>query len=90
MDAVVEAEDMKDHEQCVGCDYDGAMTGDFRIPLSSLEYPPLSAKKIIDQRFFFLNNISFQAAFINKGRNNTFPGDTKTCGIGGNPDGFFQ
>ena len=50
VDAVVEAEDMKDHEQCVGCDYDGAMTGDFRIPLSSLEYPPLSAKKIIGRR----------------------------------------
>lgn len=48
VDAVVEAEDMKDHEQCVGCDYDGAMTGDFRIPLSSLEYPPLSAKRSSD------------------------------------------
>ena len=50
VDAVVEVENMQDHEQCVGCDYDGAMTGDFRIPLSSLEYPPLSAKKIIGRR----------------------------------------
>lgn len=50
VDAIVIAEDKKDHAQCVGCEYDGSMTGDFRIPLSSLEYPPLSAKKIIGRR----------------------------------------
>lgn len=50
VDAVVVCEDKKDHEQCVGCEYDGAMTGDFRVPLSSLRYPPLSAKKVIGRR----------------------------------------
>lgn len=50
VDAVVIAKDKKDHEQCVGCEYDGSMTGDFRIPLSGLSYPPLSAKKIIGRR----------------------------------------
>lgn len=50
VDAVVVCEDMKDHEQCVGCEYDGAMTGDFNVPLSSLSSPPLSAKKVIGRR----------------------------------------
>lgn len=50
VDAVVVCEDVKDHEQCVGCEYDGAMTGDFSVPLSSLSYPPLSAKKVIGHR----------------------------------------
>lgn len=50
VDAVVVCEDVKDHEQCVGCEYDGAMTGDFSVPLSSLSYPPLSAKKVIGRR----------------------------------------
>lgn len=50
VDAVVICEDMKDHEQCVGCEYDGAMTGDFRVPLNSLSYPKLSAKKVIGRR----------------------------------------
>lgn len=50
VDAVVIAEQKEDHEQCVGCEYDGSMTGDFRVPLSSLEYPALSAKKIIGRR----------------------------------------
>lgn len=50
VDSVVVVEDKKDHEQCVGCEYDGSMTGDFRIPLSSLDYPSLSAKKIIGRR----------------------------------------
>lgn len=50
VDAVVVCEDMKAHEQCVGCEYDGSMTGDFSVPLSSLTYPKLSAKKIIGRR----------------------------------------
>ncbi len=50
VDAVVVCEDPKDHEQCVGCEYDGSMTGDFRVPLSSLQYPKLSAKKVIGRR----------------------------------------
>lgn len=50
VDAVVVCADKQDHEQCVGCEYDGSMTGDYRIPLSSLEYPALSAKKVIGRR----------------------------------------
>ena len=50
VDAIVVCKDKKEHEQCVGCEYDGSMTGDFRIPLSSLDYPKLSAKKIIGRR----------------------------------------
>lgn len=50
VDAVVVCGDPKDHEQCVGCEYDGSMTGDFRVPLSSLQYPKLSAKKVIGRR----------------------------------------
>lgn len=50
VDAVVICEDKSDHAQCVGCEYDGAMTGDFRVPLGSLEYPPMSAKKVIGRR----------------------------------------
>lgn len=50
VDAVVVCEDPKDHEQCVGCENDGSMTGDFRVPLSSLQYPKLSAKKVIGRR----------------------------------------
>ncbi len=50
VDAVVLCEDPKHHEQCVGCSYDGSMTGDFRLPLDSLAYPKLSAKKVIGRR----------------------------------------
>lgn len=50
VDAVVVCEDPKHHEQCVGCAYDGSMTGDFRLPLDSLAYPKLSAKKVIGRR----------------------------------------
>lgn len=50
VDYLVVAKDYSEHQQCQGCAYDGAMTGDFRVPLSSLEYPPLSAKKIIGRR----------------------------------------
>lgn len=50
VDAVVICQDKKEHEQCVGCEYDGAMTGDFRVPLDSLEVPALSAKKVIGRR----------------------------------------
>ena len=50
VDALVVCEDPRDHEQCVGCEYDGSMTGDFRVPLSSLQYPKLSAKKVIGRR----------------------------------------
>ena len=50
VDAIVICENKDDHAQCVGCEYDGSMSGEFRVPLSSLEYPPLSAKKIIGRR----------------------------------------
>jgi len=50
VDYLVVAKDYSEHQQCQGCAYDGAMTGDYRVPLSSLEYPPLSAKKIIGRR----------------------------------------
>lgn len=50
VDAIVVARCYEEHQQCQTCDYDGAMTGDFEVPLSSLEYPPLSAKKIIGRR----------------------------------------
>ena len=50
VDAIVVCENKEDHAQCQGCEYDGSMTGDFHVPLGSLEYPPMSAKKIIGRR----------------------------------------
>lgn len=50
VDAIVICENKADHAQCHGCEYDGSMTGDFCLPLGSLEYPPMSAKKIIGRR----------------------------------------
>ena len=50
VDAIVVCQNKVDHAQCQGCEYDGSMTGDFRVPLGSLEYPPMSAKKIIGRR----------------------------------------
>lgn len=50
VDALVVTQDKTDHAQCVGCEYDCAMSGACRVPLSSMEYPALSAKKIIGRR----------------------------------------
>ncbi len=50
VDAVVVCEDPKDHEQCVGCAYDASMAGNIRLPLDSLAFPKLSAKKVIGRR----------------------------------------
>lgn len=50
VDAIVICDKKEDHAQCQGCAYDGSMTGDFRVPLGSLDYPPMSAKKIIGRR----------------------------------------
>lgn len=50
VDALVVCENKVDHAQCQGEEYDGAMTGDFRVPLGSLDYPKMSAKKIIGRR----------------------------------------
>lgn len=49
VDAVVVAAP-SDHEQCFGCTYDGALSGEIRVPLDTLENPPLNAKKIIGRR----------------------------------------
>lgn len=46
----VVTENKENHTQCVGCEYDGSMTGEFRVPLGSLEAPSLSPKKIIGRR----------------------------------------
>lgn len=50
VDAVVIVENPEDHQQCVGCEYDAAMAGEYRIPLSGMQYPSLSPKKIIGRR----------------------------------------
>lgn len=50
VDALVVCTDPEDHAQCQGCDYDGSMAGDFRVPLKALDYPKMSAKKIIGRR----------------------------------------
>lgn len=50
VDAIVVCHNKEDHAQCQGCEYDGSMTGDFRMPLGELDYPSMSAKKIIGRR----------------------------------------
>ena len=50
VDAIVVAQNPSEHEQCVGCEYDGSMSGEYRVPLDSLDHPPMSAKKIIGRR----------------------------------------
>jgi len=49
VDAVVVA-DPEDHEQSYDCAFDPSLTGETRIPISSLAPPPLSAKKVIARR----------------------------------------
>lgn len=49
VDGVVVAQ-KADHEQCFGFEYDPSLTGQVKIPLDSLENPPLTAKKIIGRR----------------------------------------
>ena len=49
VDAVIIAEG-DDNAQIYKQEYDGSMTGDFRVPLGSLEAPQLDAKKIIARR----------------------------------------
>ena len=49
VDAVILAEG-DDNAQIYKQEYDGSMTGDFRVPLGSLEAPKLDAKKIIARR----------------------------------------
>lgn len=52
VDAVVIAEDPKDHEQCRTCEWDGSMSGQFRadIHVDASNVTPLDAKKIIARR----------------------------------------
>jgi len=50
VDAVVVAPQKEDQAQSVGCDYDGSLTGDYRIPLGSIECPGMCTKKIIGRR----------------------------------------
>jgi propionate CoA-transferase len=45
VDYIVVAIIYSEHQQCQGCAYDGAMTGDFRVPLSSLAFPPSLSQK---------------------------------------------
>jgi len=40
----------EEHEQSYTCEFDAALTGEIRVPVSSIEFPPLSAKKIIGRR----------------------------------------
>ena len=49
VDAVIIAEG-DDNAQIYKQEYDGSMTGDFRVPLGSLEAPKLDAKKILVRR----------------------------------------
>lgn len=50
VDGIVVCKDPKDHEQCLDCEYDGAMTGEFRVPLGAASPMPMSIKKIIGRR----------------------------------------
>lgn len=50
VDALVICKDQRDHAQCQGCEYDGSMTGDYRVPLGNLEPLAMSAKKVIGRR----------------------------------------
>jgi propionate CoA-transferase len=50
VDAIVVTEDKVDHNMSVGFPYDGAISGDLRVPLGSLKFPPLDSKKVIGRR----------------------------------------
>lgn len=50
VDGLVVTEDPKDHEQSYDCEFDPSLTGEVRVPLSSITPPPMSAKKVIGRR----------------------------------------
>lgn len=50
VDGLIVNEDPKNHEQSYDCEYDPSLTGELRVPLSSITPPPLSAKKVIGRR----------------------------------------
>lgn len=50
VDALVICKDKRDHAQCQGCEYDGSMTGDYRVSLGNMEHLAMSVKKVIGRR----------------------------------------
>ncbi len=50
VDAIVVTEDPIDHQQSFDHDFDPSVCGDIQVPVTSLEAPPLSAKKVIGRR----------------------------------------
>lgn len=50
VDGIVLAEEDGDQTQSIGCKDDGSVSGEFRKPMSSIEFPPLSPKKVIGRR----------------------------------------
>ena len=50
VDAIVVAEEKEDHEQCRGCEYDPAMSGEIKAPVDCNSNSKLDAKKIIGRR----------------------------------------
>lgn len=50
VDGIVVTEDPKDHQQSYDKEFDPSLTGELRVPLSSITPPPLSAKKVIGRR----------------------------------------
>ncbi len=50
VDAVVVCQNPEQHAQCVGCAYDGSMSGEWKAPAGSAVIPPLSTKKVIARR----------------------------------------
>ncbi|MBR0600156.1 acyl CoA:acetate/3-ketoacid CoA transferase [Sinanaerobacter chloroacetimidivorans] len=49
VDALVISEPY-DHQQCFDHEFDPSLTGEIKVPVDSLEIPPLSAKKVIGRR----------------------------------------
>ena len=49
VDAIVVG-DPKVNQQCIGEEYDGSLTGEYRVPLDAIPTIPLDAKKIIARR----------------------------------------
>ena len=50
VDGIIVAEDMGDHEQCFGHDYDPSLCGEIRVPVDSIPAVSLNPKKIIARR----------------------------------------
>ena len=50
VDALVITEDAVDHQQSFDFDYEPSLCGEIQVPVSSIEAPPLSPKKLIGRR----------------------------------------